>query len=164
MYDTIDDTNEAELTFEQAVELARKKWKAARGTDVDGDDTWVNIGSHYDLNLFIDEDDPDGKVQAHLYKVFSKGTCTHRWFILCDDARDDHWIDDEPTLCGVLHVYGNGVTQYQFRSYKTYGGWYGPETDAPPQEVIDKLAINFDPECEETLDITPVDNEEIPII
>ena len=164
MNDTVDETNEAELTFEQAVEVARKKWKVAQETDGDDNDIWVNVGKNYDLNLFVDIEDPAGKVQAHLYKVFSGRTNTHRWFILCDDARDDHWIDDEPTLYGVLHVYGNGVTPYQFRSYKTYGGWYGPDSDEAPKDVLEALGIDFQPDCEETLDIHQVDNEEIKII
>lgn len=124
-------------TFEQVVKLAREKWKAAEGTTVDGNDTWVNIGDHHDLNLFVDIEDPDKKVQAHLYEVFDGHTDTHRWFILCDDERDDHWIDAAPTLYVMTHAYGNGVTAYQFHSYKTYGGWYGPDGDEPPKEVLE---------------------------
>ena len=70
----------------------------------------------------------------------------------------------EPTLYQVTHTYGNGVTSYQFRSYKTYGGWYGPDGDEPPAEVLKEFDIDFDPKCEETLDISPVDNEEIPTL
>ena len=70
----------------------------------------------------------------------------------------------EPTLYHVLHVYGNGVTQYRFRSYKAFGGWCGPGSDAPPKEVLDALDIDFQPECGETLDISPVDDGEIKLI
>ena len=148
-------------SFEDAVHLARCTWQTAKNSKSTVTDTWISIGDHYDLNLFAEiTDDLDGKIQAHLYRVFDGRTNTRTWFVLCEDSESDHWVDDLPTLYTVTHTYGNGVTAYQFRSYKTYGGWYGPDGDAPPKEVLEALGIDFDPDCEETLDIAPVDNEE----
>lgn len=81
------------ISFEQAVVLGRQKWKCTPSKVVDGDE-WISISKNYDLNIYVDLEDPSSEVSVHLHEVNPSGlTDTDRWYILCADAKDDRWSD-----------------------------------------------------------------------
>ena len=74
---------------------------------------------------------------------------------------------NEPTTYSLRYSHNHGTDVLLFKSYESYGGWYGIGSDEePPVEVLTALGLlaPFEPEIGEVMEITTLASTTIPLV